>query len=334
MLEKIQIRNFQAHSKLQVEFDSQCTTIIGPSDVGKSAIIRALRWVCTNKPDGQAFIKQGASGCSVQLFIDERKIVRSRGKGTNSYKLDGHELKAFGTNVPDTISQIVNLSPVNFQQQHDAPFWFSLSAGQVSRELNAIVDLGMIDDALAAAAKGLSSARSEAAVTEDRLEAAELRLKGLGWVKEAGAEFDKVQAIRAKHTRLATQRAILGRLTVSAQSHTEIRNRAIRTLSEARTALSLGLEARKAIRSRKKLEALIGAAMDSQPVSVPKIGPVKLTAKAWKIANKRRVDLEFLIERVISQTAVVTLVRDHLLGANVDLKREMTGLCPICQKEL
>ena len=63
------------------------TSIVGASDVGKSAIIRALGWVLTNKPSGDAFIREGSKEVSAILDIDDKKILRARGK-QNHYRMD------------------------------------------------------------------------------------------------------------------------------------------------------------------------------------------------------------------------------------------------------
>lgn len=38
------IENFQSHSRSEFDFGKGLTVIIGPSDNGKSAVLRAMRW--------------------------------------------------------------------------------------------------------------------------------------------------------------------------------------------------------------------------------------------------------------------------------------------------
>jgi AAA15 family ATPase/GTPase len=40
-MKKLRIKNFQIHKDLEIEF-GPITTIVGPSDIGKSAVLRAL----------------------------------------------------------------------------------------------------------------------------------------------------------------------------------------------------------------------------------------------------------------------------------------------------
>lgn len=139
------MRNFQRHIKKSIKLSANVTTILGRSDVGKSAIIRALYWVVFNEPTGSDFIRHGETSCYVEVHFDGRIVRRTRSKDENSYSLDGGEFKAFGREVPEAITKEFNISAISFQRQLDSPFWFGLSAGQVSQEINSLVDLNQID---------------------------------------------------------------------------------------------------------------------------------------------------------------------------------------------
>ena len=47
---RITLENFQSHKHTEMEFGPELNVIVGPSDSGKSAIIRALKWVMYNEP--------------------------------------------------------------------------------------------------------------------------------------------------------------------------------------------------------------------------------------------------------------------------------------------
>src|SRR5882672_11435196 len=79
MLERLRLRNYQTHTDYKLRVGPGCTTIIGQSDRGKSSILRALRWLCTGKPNGSTFIRRGAKETSITLWIDGHKIQRQRG---------------------------------------------------------------------------------------------------------------------------------------------------------------------------------------------------------------------------------------------------------------
>lgn len=41
MIRRIVLRNFQNHRRLRIDLDPRVTTVVGPSDAGKSAVVRA-----------------------------------------------------------------------------------------------------------------------------------------------------------------------------------------------------------------------------------------------------------------------------------------------------
>lgn len=145
IISSIKIENFQAHKELSLDFSRAITTITGPSDRGKSAIIRALIWVITNRPNGDGFIRYGADECHVTVKIGTHTIERIKGRKRNLYILDGVEFKALKTDVPEEVQKIFNVNPNNIQGQFDSIFWFSETAGEVGRNLNQIVNLDVID---------------------------------------------------------------------------------------------------------------------------------------------------------------------------------------------
>ena len=61
MITKIEIKNFQSHKHTVIDFSNGVNVIIGSSDCGKSAIIKAMRWCITNSPAGNSFRSNFAS---------------------------------------------------------------------------------------------------------------------------------------------------------------------------------------------------------------------------------------------------------------------------------
>jgi hypothetical protein len=211
MLEKLVIKNFQCHAKLIIEFDEHVTVLVGASDVGKSAIIRALRWLALNRPQGSAFIRDHGNLVRVDLYTEHHHVqrLRSADGSKNLFKLDGSVFKSFGHNAPSEIEQVLNLGDVNFASQHDAPFWFLKSPGEVSKELNAIVDLGMIDTTLAHAASEVRQTKAVVEVSRSRLQESEREVNTLAWVPKAEqtyhslkCTFDKLERGRKDCARL------------------------------------------------------------------------------------------------------------------------------------
>lgn len=195
MLESLRIRNFQKHAKLDVTFGPGVTVILGPTDSGKSAVIRALGLVSRNKPSGNAFIREGKKRASVTLVVDGQEVKRTRGKGANSYKLGDRELKAFGASVPGEVAKQLSISDINFQSQHDAAYWFGESKPAVAKQLNAIVDLSLVDSSLHHAATRARNAETDVRLLGDQLRCAQEDLAELAWVRKAEKAWAEVEAL-------------------------------------------------------------------------------------------------------------------------------------------
>lgn len=210
MIESLRIRNFQRIADLEIDFDPHVTTIVGPSGIGKSSVLRCLRWLATGKPSGQAFVRKGASKAVAKLVVDGKAITRARGKDANWCKLDGETYKAMGKEVPEPIAQLLNLSDASFQKQHDPIYLFSLTAGQAAQALNEVVALSGIDSALSELGSELRKAKQEVAQSEERLIDAQKKVKELEWVKEADNELKGLEkrekeclALRTRSTELS-----------------------------------------------------------------------------------------------------------------------------------
>lgn len=209
MLEYLDLTNFQKHKRRRVTLDRYCTVFVGKSDAGKSALIRSLLWVCWNRPSHSGFIRHGAPFARVKLGVDGRVIVRRKGKQGNEYVVDGKVAKAVGSDVPESVARLLNIGPVCVARQHDAPWWFDKTPGQVSAELNAIVNLGVIDRTVTSLAADLRTAKSTLTVVQSRLAQAKSKAADLAWVPAA---VQAAEAVTRVQTRLAEKKRSIARL--------------------------------------------------------------------------------------------------------------------------
>lgn len=152
MINKVVLKNFQSHKETEVDLSNGLNVLTGQSDSGKSAIIRAINWVVTNKPGGDSFRSKWVKKepTEVILELDTGDVIRRvKGNTKNSYFLNDTEFKAMGQSVPDEIQKVLNIDSLNIQSQHDSVFLLSESSGEVARTLNRVVNLEIMDKALA-----------------------------------------------------------------------------------------------------------------------------------------------------------------------------------------
>lgn len=134
VLKKVILNNFQSHDYTEIEVAPTLTVIVGESDNGKSAIVRAIRWVLFNEPRGSDFIRAGASECSVSLIYDDGVTVtrvRSVSGNKNRYIIsrpgeNEQIFEGFGTSVPEEVISITGVKKIKIDDDvsvdlHTAP---------------------------------------------------------------------------------------------------------------------------------------------------------------------------------------------------------------------
>lgn len=177
---KLTVQNFQIHRENSVEIpEGETTYLEGDSDIGKSAMLRALRWVCENKPDGGSFVtfkSPRGTNSKVTLELDGRTVTRERGKSKNTYGLDSEVFEAFGRNVPEPVAKFLNLSPYAFQLQGEVSFLIGASPTEAAKILSDACGLGVIDTAVAFARNKKTVADADIRKCEILLDSAQRRL--------------------------------------------------------------------------------------------------------------------------------------------------------------
>lgn len=215
MLEKIEISNFQSHKATKIDLVPTVNTLQGNSDCGKSAVMRAINWLLFN-PAGDYFVsdwaKKGKSivaPCSVTIEANGHVVTRKRDKDFNGYILDGEVFEATRNSVPPKVAEALCLGEVNVQRQLDPPFLLSMSAGDVSRYINSLVNLTEIDR-WAVAVNGRSRRLQQQFEAAEKMEVESRKefesygyLDGLEEVSERAKELeDKLLNVGAAHAAL------------------------------------------------------------------------------------------------------------------------------------
>ena len=145
MIANLKINNFQSHKDTEIDFDPGVNVICGKSDSGKSAIIRAIRWVIQNRPLGNSIMTTNSRNCSVELKIinsnKSHRVIHSRTKSSLEYTINGNKITHTGLEVPEEVKDIFNILPENFQYQLDSPFLVMESDGNIASIMNEVTHL-------------------------------------------------------------------------------------------------------------------------------------------------------------------------------------------------
>lgn len=153
MIKKLRIHNFQSHKDSTLEFANGLNVIVGTSNHGKSAIVRALDWILRDSLRGSSFIRHGEKKVRVEVeFENGDKVSRHRTRtdgGEVVLDVKGAETAfTVGRGYPPEVVNFINMNDLNFQSQHDPAFLLADTSGEVSRRLNEIAGVEVIDRVL------------------------------------------------------------------------------------------------------------------------------------------------------------------------------------------
>lgn len=335
MIEKIQIRNFGANEELNIDFSPQVTTIAGRSYIGKSWLLRALRWVVLNKPSGDSFINWDSDKSKVKLVVDDKRIVRTRSKSLNTYKLSGKEESyvAFGNDVPKDIMEILNFSEINFQKQHTAPFWFCETAGEVSRQLNSIVNLDLIDSTLANIASEMRKSKAVIEITEEALDKAVQQKKELIFIEDLNEDLIDVEGMQKRYGEIARERATIDERLELGAKYGSIRENAAQQASDGLIVLSMGDRYRETADSVEKLHKLVESGIELQNIlkaKPPDFSPLERLERKTKEATAQYQELDALIILIENRSDIKCQVEQDLTSYKKELQEIAGGRCPLC----
>jgi len=120
-IDRLEIINFQKHSKLNIDFVKGVNVICGASRTGKSCLRRSIDWVVNNKKI-DAVRKEGTKKTSVKIFFSDNIILEKvRSSSINRYILTVNgkesEFNSIGKEIPQEIKDVINLNPIEIDKE-------------------------------------------------------------------------------------------------------------------------------------------------------------------------------------------------------------------------
>lgn len=165
-IKSIYIEDFQSHSKTNISLGGpgELTVIVGPTDSGKTAIVRGLRLLMYNVPQGTDYIRVGRQTATVAIeLVDGTKVVRERAKSINRYRIvkpgqSPQVFEGFGGSVPLEVQEATGVRVVtigdslelalNLSEQLDGPFLGkSVSGPAKAKILGSLAGTEEVDEA-------------------------------------------------------------------------------------------------------------------------------------------------------------------------------------------
>jgi hypothetical protein len=309
---------------------------VGKSDSGKSAVLRALRWVCLDLPKGNDFINWESDLAEVTIDVDGHILTRSKGK-KNTYKLDNREYTAFGSNIPEDISNVLKVSELNFSKQMDSPYLFNLSPGQVAQELNSIINLSLIDDSLFNIASRLREAGTNEKAVRGRIDVLKAKEGALSWIVEAREKWENIESLSKQKIELVDKFSLLTHLVDNISYQINI----IKEKSGLCDDFDLVIKTYTFLLQKdeeiKNIEKLLNSIKETKKlinktIPIVEINKLENFHKKWDEIVTDLKDVGFIIKRIKETKELIWQNQIRLETVKKELQEQSKGVCPVCNQ--
>lgn len=230
-IQEVTIEGYQSHVHSTFRLSPGLTVITGPSDAGKTAIIRALRWFAFNEPTGEAFlhtirnpdgtVKEAVDQVKVSVTFDNGvTVTKTRRKGKTTYTHSLFPTAWEKAEIPPEIKETLGLvkqqygdfeTCLNFAFQLDAPFMLSESASVGAKVLGKLAGTEIVDKSISEVNKKTHQTRTDISYADKQIGEIDVSLTEYfdldqhdALLTAAEAAFKKLKEDQGRYTELAT----------------------------------------------------------------------------------------------------------------------------------
>lgn len=243
-IKSIYIEDFQSHSKTNISLGGpgELTVIVGPTDSGKTAIVRGLRLLMYNVPQGTDYIRVGRQTATVAIeLVDGTKVVRERSKSVNRYRIvkpgqSPQVFEGFGGSVPLEVQEATGVRVVtigdslelalNLSEQLDGPFLGkSVSGPAKAKILGALAGTEEVDEAQRQLGTDLYRASQDEKRFLSEIEVLDAKIREYDYLPALAERIAKLesllQIVREAQDRLASLEAVSQKLACIQSQRTQ-----------------------------------------------------------------------------------------------------------------
>lgn len=364
MIKSLHLKGLQSHTDSTVEFTPGVNVILGETNAGKTAVIRALQWIFQNRPLGTGLTQKDAKECLAEVTTDRGTASRIRRRGFNGYVVNEVEYKEIGSSVPDELTPVLDLRDVSLQEQLQPHFLITQPAGYISRYVGELLGLNSTDQVASSIKSGLTAIRSESTRLAESLEEMEVEKASYESLDEVDGLLRRAETLDQEHVSVAASCTRLASLieaeTVASVALKSLSSK-VKPLDDAISGLSSTLEevaAREADLRRfvdvstslSRTISQLKAAESYVEINRPRVAELesvitslddsvgKLSQYASLLASiKQYVDLIESMQTQLGTLSTKAASKDREIeetkNAYVELLRE-SGSCPVCLNEL
>lgn len=345
---KISIRDFQSLGQTEIEATG-LTVVVGRSNLGKSALVRAITAALFNRP-GEDFIRLNRTNAAVTIeglpTIQKgtMRVEWLKGHNLNQFTVNGTLFNKVGVDAPPVIGQAgyrdvfigdkergkgEEIRP-QIAGQFESPFLISKLGSFVNDVLSVVSRLGVLLNANGRCAKDLKAAKALLTTRKKDLTAAEAKVVSLQPITDLHTRVEALQAtiqqaqkdaaLVAKVKALVAGRAALKAFcTTALPDHTTVpadlgvKEVALQRLTVARKTLAPIVGVELPPETAYPLDTLHAGAQNltrAQPLIA--IRPGLVTVSQMTLPEDELARLSGLLEKCDTQVKVATDVRDKL----------------------
>lgn len=135
----VQVQNYQIIENARLDFENGLNIIVGPSNNGKTAILRAIESAIYNKA-GNSFIRHGTEATAVGIKAEDHTVVWRKSADAGMYKVDGQSYNKIGRGQLIEVADALHMSEIevnsdkvriNFLKQMEYPFLLDKNPSQL-----------------------------------------------------------------------------------------------------------------------------------------------------------------------------------------------------------
>lgn len=219
-IKHILIENFQSHARSELTFGPGLNVIIGPSDNGKSAVLRALRWALYNEPRGSEFVRAGARECRVTVTMSDgvqivRELILTKSGATSRSRYlvrvpdqEEQDFEGFGLEVPAEVIRAHGMPQVlldtdkrvvlSLGSQLEGPFLLTESGSLRARAIGRLLGVHVVDAAVRGTQRDMRTARLEVGRLEKEVARCDEELKPYEDIPEQEARLARAEELLAQ----------------------------------------------------------------------------------------------------------------------------------------
>lgn len=310
MIRKLSVKDFQSIAQQDVALglrpsEGGLTLVVGPSSTGKSALLRAAKFLAYNGSGVPT--KVGAKATNILAHFDSGTVVGlTRGKSLSTYTIGDEKYQKAGVSVPADVQKVLNFyEGVHFSFQFDPPYLLNEAGSTVTRVLGEITNAHVLTSAVREGVKRKNEAASiarirlsDAAKAHEELTTQFAGLKG------------RLEALEAAETLLEAAR--------DAENHVSALDKAVATYEDAKERLATVKEHELPVPD---IEGLIAEAREGFEFA-------ELMSRAVvKLENLKALHESRKAEAADAEAESQALKQEH------DTLLKELGWCPVCGKK-